>query len=261
MMISSNEVHLWYLFDEQISDPALLLRYHRLLNEEETKRQKRFFFKKYRHQYLVTRALMRCVLSFYVDEILPQEWQFYKNRYGKPYINDFLTKHPLQFNLSHTDKMAVMAVTFNNDIGVDVEYVHRRKNMVELVENYFSPIEVKHLRDLSEDYQRNRFFELWTLKEAYIKACGMGLSIPLNQFSYIFTGQGKISILFEPERNDQPEKWQFWHICPNQCHRVSVALKKDKINTSYFLSMRRIVPLVDIQTVDYPIMMDSALPA
>ena len=64
MMISSNEVHLWYILDEQISDPALLLRYHRLLNEEETKQQKRFLFKKHRHQYLVTRALMRCVLSF-----------------------------------------------------------------------------------------------------------------------------------------------------------------------------------------------------
>lgn len=261
MLIRANEVHLWYAFDEQISDPGLLSLYQCLLNAEENKRQKQFYFKKHRRQYLVSHALVRCVLSFYVAEVLPQQWRFIYNKYGKPFIDSYLTKMPLQFNLSHSDELIVLAVTLNHDIGVDVEYVHRGRKTIELAQSYFSPIEIEHLRHLSKENQRERFYELWTLKEAYLKACGMGLSIPLNYFSYLFSNQGKISILFEPDRDDQPEKWQFWHICPNQYHSVSVALKKDNINNSYVLFMRRIVPLSNIHLVEYPITLESAFPA
>jgi 4'-phosphopantetheinyl transferase len=260
MLIQQKEVHLWYVFDEQINDPGLLSRYQYLLNEKEIIRMNRFHFLKHRHQYLVSRALVRCVLSNYVAEVLPQEWQFSYNKYGKPFINCMSNQLPLQFNLSHTGKLIVMAVTLNNDIGVDVEYVHRKGKTISLADSYFAPVEAEHLHDLSEEKQRERFFELWTLKEAYIKACGMGLSIPLNHFSYLFPDQGKVNIVFEPERNDQPEKWQFWHICPNKSHRVSVAIKKDKINTPCVLSMMRIVPLSYIHAVEYPIILQSAFP-
>lgn len=259
-LIQPNQVHVWYLFDDHISDPGLLTRYQCLLNAKEQKQRKRFYFSKHRRQYLISRALIRCVLSCYVADVLPQEWKFTYNQYGKPSIDFFLTELPLQFNLSHTDKLIVMAVTLSNAIGVDVEYVHRSGKTVELADHYFSPIEAEHLHHLAEENQRERFFALWTLKEAYIKACGMGLSIPLNQFSYIFSDQGKINIFFSPDRNDRPEKWQFWHICPTQSHRVSVAIKKDKINTPYTLSMFRIVPLSTIHAVEYPITLESAFP-
>jgi 4'-phosphopantetheinyl transferase len=183
MLIQQTDVHLWYVFDEQINDPGLLSRYQWLLNAKENKRKKRFWFLKHRRQYLVSRALVRCVLSNYIAEVLPQDWQFSYNKFGKPFIDCLSTELPLQFNLSHTDKLIVMAVTLNNDIGVDVEYVSRKRKTIELADRYFSTVEAEHLHDLSKEKQRERFFELWTLKEAYIKACGMGLSIPLNHFS------------------------------------------------------------------------------
>ena len=257
-MISPYEIHLWFAFDEQIADAQLLARYHNLMNEAERKQQKRFHFKKHRHQYLITRALVRSVLSFYVDEISPQEWQFNLNQYGKPSIQQPDVHLPLQFNLSHTEQMTVMAVALNSEVGVDIEYLHRRGKTVELAERYFSPSEVKQLLDLPKKRQRQRFFELWTLKEAYIKACGMGLSIPLNSFTYVFPQRGKIRISFASERDDQPESWQFWHICPNDSHRVSVALKRDTADVVYALSMRKVVPLDEIQKLDYPIVMKSA---
>jgi 4'-phosphopantetheinyl transferase len=257
-MISPYEIHLWFVCDEQIADAHLLDRYHEVMNEAEREQHKRFHFKKHRHQYLVTRALVRSVLSFYVDEISPQDWHFETNKYGKPSIHQPGVTLPLQFNLSHTDQMAVMAVVLNSDVGVDIEYLHRRGKTVELAESYFSPNEVEQLFDLPKERQRQRFFELWTLKEAYIKACGMGLSIPLNHFSYTFPQQGNIRISFAPERHDQPENWQFWHIAPSDCHRTSVVLKRDTTNTDYALSMRQVVPLADIQEMNYPVLMQSA---
>ena len=254
-MISPYEIHLWFAFDEQITDAQLLDRYHNLMNEAEGKQQKRFHFKKHRHQYLITRALVRSVLSFYVDEISPQEWQFNLNKFGKPSIQQPDVHLPLQFNLSHTEQMAV---ALNSEVGVDIEYLHRRGKTLELAESYFSPSEVEQLLDLPKKHQRQRFFELWTLKEAYIKACGMGLSIPLNQFSYVFPQKGNIRISFASERDDQPEKWQFWHICPDDSHRVSVALKRDAPDVIYVLSMRKVLPLAEIQELDYPILMKSA---
>jgi 4'-phosphopantetheinyl transferase len=258
-MVRSDEVHLWVSYDEQIRDVPLLNRYHSLMNQSERMQQKRFYFAKHRHQYLITRALMRSVLSLYVDEIDPKSWKFTKNEYGKPYIKNAPMKLPLHFNLSHTEKAAVLAVTVNREVGVDVEYLCRKGKTVELAESYFSPAEVQQLLILPKAKQKERFFELWTLKEAYIKACGMGLSIPLSHFSYHFSRKGDISISFAIERNDQPERWRFWHLCLNDTHKVSVALKNDDMKVPYSLSMREITPLSDIKMVNYPIVMKSPL--
>ncbi len=259
MIISSREIHLWYAYDEQICDSQLLCQYHRLLNEEECSQQKRFYFEKHRHQYLITRALIRTVLSLYVNEIAPEKWQFTKNKYGKPSISNSRLRLPLHFNISHTDKMVVLAVTVDQEVGVDVEYLLRSGKTVEIADSFFSPIEARQLLALPVEKQKDRFFDLWTLKEAYIKACGMGLSIPLDHFSYSFPSQGEITISIEPERNDQPEYWQFWQIRPNDSHKVSLAIKGDEITDSYSISMRKIIPLSNSVEVNYPIVRNTAL--
>ncbi len=257
MIISSREIHLWFVYDEQICDSQLLVRYHGLLDEEERSQQRRFCFEKHRHQYLITRALIRTVLSLYVNRITPEKWQFTKNDYGKPSIGNSSIPISLHFNISHTDKLVVLAVAVDQEVGVDVEYLIRPGKTVELADRFFSPSEAQQLLALPLERQNDRFFDLWTLKEAYIKACGMGLSIPLNHFSYSFPRQGEITISFEPERNDQPEYWQFWQICPNDIHKVSLALKTGKNNDSYSIFMREIIPLSDIIKVSYPIVMKS----
>jgi 4'-phosphopantetheinyl transferase len=253
MVISPHDVHLWYVFNEKINDSDLLARYYPLLNEEERSQQKRFYFEKHRHQYLITRAMVRSVLSLYQHDITAEQWEFTKNSYGKPSISNRGLTIPLRFNLSHTDELIVMAVTVEQEIGVDVECHSRRGNLLDIASSFFSPSEVKHLFELPLEQQKNRFFDLWTLKEAYIKACGMGLSIPLDQFSYSFSQQGKINIAFKPERNDQPELWQFWQIHPSDNHTVAMALKAVKIDQAYSISMRNFIPLAEISQVDYAI--------
>ena len=253
MIISADEIHLWYVHNENIQDPYFISQYYTLLNDEEQLQQKRFYFEKHRHQYLLTRAMVRSVLSQYENKISPEKWEFEKNAYGKPFISNSASTLPLHFNISHTDELIVMGVTLHQEIGVDVEYLPRVGKTLDIANSFFSPTEIKQLFDLPQEKQKNRFFDLWTLKEAYIKACGMGLSIPLDHFSYCFSEHGKISIEFKPERNDQPELWQFWQVHPNDTHKISVAIKGDKINCPYSVSMRTIVPLSDITEVNYHI--------
>lgn len=258
MIINPDSIHLWYAYDEQITDPQLLSRYHRLLNAEERAQQKRFHFKKHRHQYLITRALVRTVLSIYVSEIAPDQWEFTKNKFGKPAITKSRLGFPLRFNISHTDKLVVLAVTLDREVGVDVEYLLRPGKTVEIAERYFSAVEYQQLLALPTENQKDRFFDLWVLKEAYIKACGMGLSIPLDQFSYSFSRQGEISIFFEAERNDEAEHWQFWQICPGDIHKVAVAIKNENKKRPYILSMRKIIPLAKFVELNYPVGMQSS---
>ena len=259
MVISKNEIHLWYTYDKTIQNIDLLKKYYQLLSKGERLKQQRFYFEKHRHQYLITRAMVRSILSLYTNEIAPEKWKFKNNDYGKPSINNSSLTIPLCFNISHTDELVVMAVAVDQEMGVDVEYLPRLGENLEIANRFFSPIEVKQLLDLSPEEKRNRFFDLWTLKEAYIKACGMGLSIPLDHFSYSFSQQGKINIDFNPERNDLPEYWQFWQIRPNGVHKVSMAIRDDKINRSYTISMRKIIPLSDIVEVNYPIAAGSII--
>lgn len=259
MIISNNEVHLWFVYNDKIHDPQLLSQYHSLLNHEESAQQKRFHFEKHRHQYLLTRAMVRSVLSLYADEIKPENWEFKKNNYGKPFIGNSALTLPLRFNISHTDELIVMAVSLDQDVGVDVEYLPRLGKMLDIASHFFSPSEVEALFDLPESKQMNRFFDLWTLKEAYIKACGMGLSIPLDHFSYSLSTHGKISIDFNVERNDQSEFWQFWQIHPNDIHKVAVALKADTSSLPFSISMYEAVPLFEVKPVNYAIAQGKVL--
>ena len=187
MIIRPNEIHLWHTQDEHITDSPLIHLYHQYLSDEESKQQKRFHFEKHKHQYLITRALVRSVLSLYDDNISPEAWEFKSNAYGKPYISNTNSCLPLCFNLSHTENFIVLAVSLSCDVGIDVEYLPRHGAMEEIAESFFSKAEVIELKKLPKEQQKQRFYDLWTLKEAYIKACGMGLSIPLNHFSYDFT--------------------------------------------------------------------------
>lgn len=257
MKITTNEIHLWYAHDEEICDSNLLAQYQNFLSNEERMQQKRFYFARDRHQYLITRALLRSVLSLYVSSISPEAWQFKKNSYSKPYIENFPLPFAINFNLSHTEKMIVLAITPDRDIGVDVEFLLRRSITLDIAKRYFSEVEFQDLSALPIEQQKKRFFDLWTLKEAYIKACGMGLAIPLDHFSYSFPRSGEIQISFDSNRDDHPEYWSLWQIKPNDTHIVSLAVQGAHSSKHYSIFMREIVPLKSIKEVNYPIIAQS----
>lgn len=237
--LSSGTIHLSLAFPDEITDEQLLLSYERLLNEDEKNRWQRFYFAKHRHQYLVTRALIRSTLSHYVD-IDPKDWRFSVNEYGKPEIKRGFIDQPIRFNLSHTDGLIICAIVLNDDIGVDCENI-QKKHPLSIAEHCFSKQEIHALNQLPEHQQPQRFLEYWTLKEAYIKAKGMGLSLPLDQFSFILRENRRVEIAFEPCLQDNPQHWQFWQLTPSEHHIAAVSIKSET-KMKFQLLMNKVVP-------------------
>ena len=115
-----HEAHLWYVQPESVVDPALLAAYDDLLTPAERQRNRRFVFERHRHQDLVTRALVRTVLSAYCPAVEPRAWGFSLGPFGRPEIAAPAVQPRLRFNLSHTDGMVVCLVSGDREIGVDV---------------------------------------------------------------------------------------------------------------------------------------------
>ena len=201
----------------RLGDGALLRRYEALLDEAELRRMRAFHFERHRREYLVTRALVRTTLSRY-RRGAPEAWRFRTNEYGRPMLED---PDGLYFNLTNHPTMVVCAVARHLDVGVDVEPLDRAADILALAPTVFSPVELRELGSLPEELQRDRALALWTLKEAYIKARGMGLYLALDGFSFRF-GEGHPEIGFHDGISDDVHRWAF-RTLDVAAHRIAVA--------------------------------------
>jgi 4'-phosphopantetheinyl transferase len=224
----SDEIHLYFAYPGQISDPGLLSRYMNLLSDEELAQMSRFHFDRHRHQYLVTRALIRTCLSNYC-EVEPAEWRFKKNAYGKPRVAHPFEGLPFRFNISHTDGLIMCGIVRDIAIGVDVEDKDRpTRSGIEKLHGFFSPVEIEELTHLPKEEQKQRFFDYWTLKESYIKARGKGLSLSLSQFSFIFREDKLQDFLVQHDLKDSAKHWKFWRIPMGERYQVAVAIQSER---------------------------------
>jgi 4'-phosphopantetheinyl transferase len=192
---------------------------------------------------LLGRVLLRVALSSYDRSVAPASWNFTHNDYGKPSICDEQNRASLYFNLSHSAEKVVLAVSHFKDIGVDVECARKPRRIAAIAQRYFSDKEAAQLLKLPEDQQQLRFYDLWTLKEAYIKACGMGLAIPLQHFSYGFAGNDGLTVEFDARRNDVEEAWQFWQLWAGSDFKLAVAAKAGEEGVAHTLSQWRLAGL------------------
>ncbi len=206
--LTLNALYIWCVNTENINDQKLLQQYATILSPTEREKQQRFIRAQDRHRYLVTRALVRTSLSRFAN-VRPSDWTFYENDYGRPFIDSrHDCAHTLFFNVSHSGDWVVLAVGSAPDIGIDVEDC-RRGAPLQLADAYFARAEVLALRRLPEQNQVVRFFELWTLKESYIKARGLGLSLALDSFAFDLREQGRLMLNCDPECDRRPEDWSF----------------------------------------------------
>lgn len=239
--LDSSQVHLWLAFCADAEDAALHERYKALMTPEERARGERFYFERDRARHRVTRALVRSVLSRYAP-IAPQAWRFEPTSYGQPLIvNPQAEAQSLSFNLSHTSDLVVLAVTRGRAVGVDTENVGRGA-LLEVADRFFAPSECEHLIALPAQAQASRFFELWTLKESYIKARGMGLSIGLGKFAFDLRTPGAVSLSTLPELEDPAERWALRHLWPTPEHPVALCVEQ-RAGQPFDVVARRIVPL------------------
>lgn len=253
-VISPEEIHLFLAFPEEIRDPQLLAAYREVMVQEEREKQQRFHFERHRHQYLIARVLLRTTLSRYTG-IAPDELQFSINPYGRPELHAAEGLPPLRFNLSHTRGIVVCAVALEKDIGVDVEDTGRKVGL-ELADRFFSDKEKRDLHAVDLSVRRTRFFEYWTLKEAYVKARGMGLAIPLDRFSFRIEEHRPLSISFENPSMDRPEEWLFWLLQAAERYRVGLAVRGGA-HLHPVLSCRKVIPLAGESPVELAILHSS----
>ncbi len=211
------------------ADPAALDKledYRPLLSSDERDRMARLIFERDRRAFLMTRALARRMLSRYAP-VAPADWQFVTNAHGRPEISVRPARTPdLRFNISHTDGLIACAVTIGREVGVDVEQIGRHLTH-DIAGRFFAPKEVTDLRALPESDQRRVFFDYWTLKEAYIKARGFGLALPLKDFAFTLNPPAPPTIGFEPALDDDPATWQFLQDWPTPEHRLGLAVRRE----------------------------------
>lgn len=217
--LAPRDVHVW-------SAPLDGLRgagqgaWEEVLSDDERRKAASFKFAKDRDLYIAAHAALRWLLSSYAD-VEPAAWRFTTENFGKPRIAEPATG--LKFNLSHTAGMVAIAVAREVQLGVDVEYTGRRIEPG-VAERFFARPEVETLAGLPDDRRHEAFFWYWTLKEAYIKARGEGLSRPLQDFWLTEATPAGIRIAFAPSLEDDPDQWQFasWRLGPE--HRAAVAV-------------------------------------
>ena len=232
---------VWFTNVRSVSDSQLLAGYELLLSEEEHRRHRAFYFEDDRHLYLVAHALLRTSLSRYAD-VPPQAWAFCSEELGRPEIApDSTSGDCIRFNLSHTSGLAACVITRDVDIGIDVECLDRPVDAASIAPRYFSPYEVQQLGKVPEAERETRFLEYWTLKEAYVKARGGGLSIPLDTFYFHSDQDGEWRIGFDSDES-QPDEWQFTCMRPTPNHIMSIAIHRPN-QSAYEIDVAEAVPL------------------
>ena len=220
MPLGDETVDVWLAFDAQFQDADVQARFAAMLSPPESERMLRLHRESGRRQFAITRALQRHALSAYATDVAPAEWQFQSSPEGRPSLAPPFDRSGLHFNIAHAEGLVVMAVCRHPRVGVDVERLGRAPLAV--TERYFSAAEAAQLRALPVEAQPRRFVQLWTLKEAYLKAVGSGLAGGLGRTSFHFHDAKQFR--FEREDDPQAERWQFRQFDASADHLLALAV-------------------------------------
>lgn len=218
-----DRVDLWVVKFSDL-DPATRYRCEELLSVEEVVRLRRFRRPAAADQYLLGRALVRSTLSRYAA-VRPGVWRFGRSPLGRPFVDQPGDARHLCFNLSHTEGLVAMAVGLETQIGLDVENRSRIRCVEGLAQHCLSAQERLVMTQLVHEADvLDRFLRIWTLKEAYVKARGVGLTVSLGSFGFRFdNGTPQLQCL--PECGDTPEGWQFLEHLALPDHRLALAFR------------------------------------
>lgn len=220
--MDSNTLHLWFAYPDDLLDQGAAQACTALLTPEEEARWQRYKFEQHRRESLATRALVRIALS-HQRAVAPETWRFKENEHGKPFLDPDCG---VQFNLSNSVGLVVCIVAEGIQVGVDVEAQARSPRIIEVVGRVFSNAERAQLAELDDAAKLDRVLSLWTLKEAYIKARGMGLSLPLEKISFLFGGAEGIRLEIDPEVDNNPSRWRFCSF-DHAGHRVAIVIEQN----------------------------------
>jgi 4'-phosphopantetheinyl transferase len=223
--LAPDQVHVWRVPLNQ--NPISEMR--EVLSLDERARAERFRFDKDRNQFIESRAALRLLLSQYLN-VSPKELSFSFSAHGKPVLANGLSNSGLRFNLSRRDGLALIAVTRNRDIGVDVELVRADLPVFEIAAVSFSENELRTLRSLPESQQAAGFHNCWTRKEAYVKARGEGFSFPLKQFDVSLTPGAAASLLEVRGSDTEVDRWTMQALSVGEGYVAALAFEGRDLN-------------------------------
>ncbi len=225
-MPPANEIHLWFLEVDQ-DNPAHDATGEAILSAQELQRAARFRFPRDRRLFRAAHTFLRETLGRYLHRS-PAELTFLTGSHGRPE----LACGGMRFNLTHTNGFAACVITSQADCGVDAEPIDRRTDIELVSKNVFTDEERAAIRSHPEIHRPKQFFQFWTLKEAYIKARGLGLSLPLKEISFQVEDV-EPTVSFGPRIADDPAHWRFWSGMATARHHYGVAVRIDSdLNTT-----------------------------
>lgn len=222
MLQNNNNAIVWFAKLDQLADAEFVTVCHRWFGEAELPQSNQFRFEQDRRSFLAGQLLTRLQLAEILN-VPAGTLRFESDEFGKPFV-----AHPMengiQFNRSRTRDMVVSAVVRDCQIGIDVERINQTVEIDSIAEQFFAPAEIEQLMQCTDVARTEMFHRFWTLKEAYVKAHGEGLSIPLDQFAFDLACQSP-QISFSPSIDDQPDNWQFVEHVLDDHHRTAIALR------------------------------------
>jgi 4'-phosphopantetheinyl transferase len=190
LMLLERDIQIWSM--DLNCDRPQIEEFSQFLTAQERQRAAKFINPTHGDRWIVARGNLRQILSQYVD-LTPAQIVFTYSPHGKPEIGG----NEIQFNLSHSHDRAVYAISAKHPVGIDLEYIHPLP-AADLVNRFFSPAEQAIFRRLPMAIQQAAFFHAWTQKEAYLKACGTGLSTPLDQIEVSIDPRTPAEIISTP---------------------------------------------------------------
>jgi|GEM_PF-134532 len=221
LLLGSDAVHVWCA--SLNLGPSRIQALERTLSTDERERASRFHFHRDRECFIASRGILRFILGRYLDRE-PADLRFFYNAYGKPALTEEMTDG-LRFNLSHSAGLALYAVAQNREVGIDLEWIRPSLAREQIAERVFSAAEVAALRSLPDQLQAEGFFTYWTLKEAFTKAKGEGLTLPLDGFEVSPSSEGQVAGLTLYGHPQEARCWSLLKLLPAPGYLAALAIE------------------------------------
>jgi 4'-phosphopantetheinyl transferase len=222
LKIRDDEIHIWFSVLDQTE--TVLYEFLQTLSSDERMRAGRFHCYEDKKRYIARHGMLRMILGGYLG-VKPSELRFYLGKNGKPAIAKTSGKGTIQFNLSHSNGVALFAFARNHEIGVDVEHIRDIPEMEQIVERFFSRKEKEAFRSLPLSQKREAFFNGWTRKEAFVKALGDGLSRPLYKFDVSLIPNESADLLRIESDSREASQWSIQNLNPAPNYKGAFAVK------------------------------------
>jgi 4'-phosphopantetheinyl transferase len=220
MELPLDVAHVW---KRSLAVPATIVAaQHQLLSREERERASRYRVEPARNDYILTRGALRRLLADYLHKA-PQDLTFKMADYGKPFLD---WASDISFNVSHTDGLALLAFVREREVGVDVERIRPEPDAKKLAERFFSNREREALKSLDGVELYAAFFRCWTRKEAYIKARGEGLSLPLDGFDVSINANESHALLSTRPDAAEANRWILGDLAVGHEYAAALAVAK-----------------------------------